>query len=130
MQIQQRLKLAHSLVPRLESGTVWFNLHNFVFPNPPLWRLQVQRPRFRVGKGGRPGPHAHQERDGQYVPRRLPVVLRWRGGMQRLPGEMGSVATAGLHGRQGRLPQGIRTGLPGIPRAVSGAALEPAVPWL
>ncbi|HCV28162.1 MAG TPA: betaine-aldehyde dehydrogenase [Dehalococcoidia bacterium] len=29
------LKTAHTLAPRIKAGTVWFNLHNFIFPSAP-----------------------------------------------------------------------------------------------
>jgi acyl-CoA reductase-like NAD-dependent aldehyde dehydrogenase len=46
------LKLAHSLVPQLEAGTVWLNLHNFVFPNAPYGGYKCSGLGSELGKEG------------------------------------------------------------------------------
>jgi acyl-CoA reductase-like NAD-dependent aldehyde dehydrogenase len=46
------LKLGHSLAARLEAGTVWLNLHNFVFPNAPYGGYKCSGIGSELGKEG------------------------------------------------------------------------------
>jgi len=46
------LRTAHSLVPRINAGTVWFNLHNFVFPSAPYPGYKASGLGFELGKEG------------------------------------------------------------------------------
>lgn len=46
------LRLAHSLAPRIKAGTVWFNLHNFVFPSAPYGGYGASGVGSELGKEG------------------------------------------------------------------------------
>jgi len=46
------LKTAHALAPRLDAGTVWFNLHNFVFPSAPYGGFGASGVGSELGKQG------------------------------------------------------------------------------
>jgi len=46
------LRLAHTIVPRIKAGTVWFNLHNFVFPSAPYPTCGASGVGFELGKEG------------------------------------------------------------------------------
>ncbi|HUT26343.1 MAG TPA: aldehyde dehydrogenase family protein [Sumerlaeia bacterium] len=46
------LRTAHTLVPRINAGTVWFNLHNFVFPSAPYPGYKASGLGFELGKEG------------------------------------------------------------------------------
>lgn len=46
------LKTAHTLAPRIRAGTVWFNLHNFVFPSAPYGGLGASGVGSELGKQG------------------------------------------------------------------------------
>jgi len=46
------LKTAHSLVPRIDAGTVWFNLHNFVFPSAPYGGYKASGVGSELGREG------------------------------------------------------------------------------
>lgn len=46
------LKTAHALVPRIDSGTLWFNLHNFVFPSAPYGGYKSSGVGSELGKEG------------------------------------------------------------------------------
>jgi len=46
------LKTAHTLVPQIRAGTVWFNLHNFVFPSAPYGGFGASGIGSELGKQG------------------------------------------------------------------------------
>ena len=46
------LKTAHRLVSRIDAGTVWFNLHNFVFPSAPYGGYKASGVGSELGKEG------------------------------------------------------------------------------
>jgi len=46
------LRLAHTIAPRIKAGTVWFNLHNFVFPSAPYPTCGASGVGFELGKEG------------------------------------------------------------------------------
>ena len=46
------LRLAHSIVGKIKAGTVWFNLHNFVFPSAPYPTCGASGVGFELGKEG------------------------------------------------------------------------------
>jgi len=46
------LKTAHSLAPRINAGTVWFNLHNFVFPSAPYGGYGASGMGLELGREG------------------------------------------------------------------------------
>jgi len=46
------LKTAHTIAPRIRAGTVWFNLHNFVFPSAPYGGLGASGVGSELGKQG------------------------------------------------------------------------------
>ena len=46
------LKTAHTIAPRIRAGTVWFNLHNFVFPSAPYGGFGHSGVGSELGKQG------------------------------------------------------------------------------
>ena len=46
------LRLAHTIAPKIKAGTVWFNLHNFVFPSAPYPTCGSSGVGFELGKEG------------------------------------------------------------------------------
>jgi len=46
------LRLAHTIAPKIKAGTVWFNLHNFVFPSAPYPTCGASGVGFELGKEG------------------------------------------------------------------------------
>ncbi|MEO5367742.1 MAG: aldehyde dehydrogenase family protein [Magnetococcus sp. WYHC-3] len=46
------LKMAHTIAPRINAGTVWFNLHNFVFPSAPYGGFGASGIGSELGKQG------------------------------------------------------------------------------
>jgi aldehyde dehydrogenase (NAD+) len=46
------LKAAHTLSRRIEAGTIWLNLHNFVFPNAPYAGYKASGLGLELGKEG------------------------------------------------------------------------------
>ncbi len=46
------LKTAHSIAPKINAGTVWFNLHNFVFPSAPYGGFGASGIGSELGKQG------------------------------------------------------------------------------
>ena len=46
------LRLAHTIAPKIQAGTVWFNLHNFVFPSAPYPGYKASGVGFELGKEG------------------------------------------------------------------------------
>ena len=46
------LKTAHTLAPQIKAGTVWFNLHNFVFPSAPYGGFGSSGIGSELGKQG------------------------------------------------------------------------------
>jgi len=46
------LRTAHSLAPKINAGTVWFNLHNFVFPSAPYGGRKASGLGSELGKEG------------------------------------------------------------------------------
>ncbi len=46
------LRLAHSIAPKIQAGTVWFNLHNFVFPSCPYTGYKASGVGSELGKEG------------------------------------------------------------------------------
>lgn len=46
------LKAAHTIAPKIKSGTVWFNLHNFVFPSAPYTGFGASGVGSELGKQG------------------------------------------------------------------------------
>jgi acyl-CoA reductase-like NAD-dependent aldehyde dehydrogenase len=46
------LKAAHTLAPQIKAGTVWFNLHNFVFPSAPYGGFGTSGVGSELGKQG------------------------------------------------------------------------------
>ena len=46
------LKTAHTIAPQIKAGTVWFNLHNFVFPSAPYPGYKASGLGFELGKEG------------------------------------------------------------------------------
>jgi acyl-CoA reductase-like NAD-dependent aldehyde dehydrogenase len=46
------LKTAHTMAPRIKAGTVWFNLHNFVFPSAPYGGVGKSGVGSELGKEG------------------------------------------------------------------------------
>ena len=46
------LKHAHSLAARIEAGTVWLNLHNFVFPTAPYAGYKASGVGSELGRDG------------------------------------------------------------------------------
>ena len=46
------LKTAHRMVRRIDAGTVWFNLHNFVFPSAPYGGYKASGVGSELGKEG------------------------------------------------------------------------------
>jgi len=46
------MKTAHALAPRIKAGTVWFNLHNFVFPSAPYGGFGASGVGSELGKQG------------------------------------------------------------------------------
>jgi acyl-CoA reductase-like NAD-dependent aldehyde dehydrogenase len=46
------LKTAHTIAPRIRAGTVWFNLHNFVFPSAPYGGFGASGIGSELGKQG------------------------------------------------------------------------------
>ena len=46
------LKTAHTLARRIRAGTVWFNLHNFVFPSAPYTGYKCSGVGSELGKEG------------------------------------------------------------------------------
>lgn len=46
------LRLAHTIAPKIDAGTIWFNLHNFVFPSAPYPGYKASGVGFELGKEG------------------------------------------------------------------------------
>jgi len=46
------LKAAHALATRINAGTVWFNIHNFVFPSAPYGGFGASGIGSELGKQG------------------------------------------------------------------------------
>lgn len=46
------LKTAHTIAPQIKAGTVWFNLHNFVFPSAPYGGFGASGVGSELGKQG------------------------------------------------------------------------------
>jgi len=46
------LKTAHTIAPKIDSGTVWFNLHNFVFPCGPYGGYKASGLGSELGREG------------------------------------------------------------------------------
>ena len=46
------LKTAHTIAPKIDAGTVWFNLHNFVFPCAPYGGYKASGIGSELGRQG------------------------------------------------------------------------------
>lgn len=48
----QNLRAAHALAPKIAAGTIWFNLHNFVFPSAPYGGFKASGVGSELGREG------------------------------------------------------------------------------
>jgi hypothetical protein len=69
------LKAAHTLAPQIKTGTVWFNLHNFVFPSAPCGGYGASGVGSELGKQGLLALTRTKNVIVSLFPRRVEMVL-------------------------------------------------------